>query len=767
MYEAMWDADTGGVLLTSDLSPDNIRIEIRPVFYEELDLLGLDQDWSYPKSEEPLLWATSGRRYFYRGRLVAETRGGGFFEKPQIVTYEENLSLTPIDIRGMVEKNSRLMEGLEQKAIEFIHNTYKKYSRKVDVTAVAFSGGKDSLVLLDLVQKALSPDQFVVVFADTTMELSPTYEAVEKAKLRWPKLNFQTARCHKDALTTWKEFGPPSRILRWCCTVHKSAPTLLLLRHLTNKASLKALVFDGVRCSESTGRSGREKVAHGGKHKPQINARPILNWFASEVFAYIFWRGLEWNAAYRFGNSRVGCSLCPFSSQSNDFINTHEYFSEIKPFSDLVLSMNKLGDEENSTQHMYLRTGQWKSRSGGHNLDHAVTKVITNDEPDQLTFHLLDPKAKWQDWIGVLGPVSLETASVGTISIGSHEFRFDQVLMNNAQKVIVTGFQGLRPSYKSLFRALAKKTAHCIGCGACVVECPTGALKLDQKIGVQKDLCVHCHNCLTFTEMGCVLAKSLKCREGGVRMKGLDRYNTFGIRSNWIEGFFLNPGDWWHDNTLGKKQYEAMKVWLTEAEILKGAEITELGRILQRSGSRNLLTWAIIWTNLAWNSRVVRWYIENIPWNSLVDKKDLIVRIANGSPKRTEVNAIGALVGTLRDTPIGNQLGIGVVHTRGKAISHIEKTPWKDPDCLAVLYSIYRFAERTDKYNLTVSEIVENASFGPHALFGLDETTLTHCLRRLSSDNSAFLGVELVKGLDNINLNPERKSEDVLTLAFN
>ena len=74
MYEAMWDADTGGVLLTSDLSPDNIRIEIRPVFYEELDLLGLDQDWSYPKSEEPLLWATSGRRYFYRGRLVAETR---------------------------------------------------------------------------------------------------------------------------------------------------------------------------------------------------------------------------------------------------------------------------------------------------------------------------------------------------------------------------------------------------------------------------------------------------------------------------------------------------------------------------------------------------------------------------------------------------------------------------------------------------------------------------------------------------------------------
>lgn len=55
MYEAVWDIETGGVLLTADLSPDNIRIEIRPVFFEELDLLGLDKKWVYPKSEEPLL----------------------------------------------------------------------------------------------------------------------------------------------------------------------------------------------------------------------------------------------------------------------------------------------------------------------------------------------------------------------------------------------------------------------------------------------------------------------------------------------------------------------------------------------------------------------------------------------------------------------------------------------------------------------------------------------------------------------------------------
>ncbi len=77
MYEATWDIDTGGIILTTDSAPDNIRIEIRPVFHEELDLLELHRTWSYPKSETPLLWATSGRRYFYRGKLVAETSSSG------------------------------------------------------------------------------------------------------------------------------------------------------------------------------------------------------------------------------------------------------------------------------------------------------------------------------------------------------------------------------------------------------------------------------------------------------------------------------------------------------------------------------------------------------------------------------------------------------------------------------------------------------------------------------------------------------------------
>jgi phosphoadenosine phosphosulfate reductase len=314
MYDILWDRDTGGILLTESKS-EAIRGEIRPVFFEELDLLGFDRHWSYSKVDGPLLWATPGRRYFYRGELVAEARGGGFFEPPEIEFYEKRLRLQPVDVKTMLAKNYLLLEGLVQQAIEFIWDTYKKYRPKVDAAAAAFSGGKDSLALLDLMQRALSPDEFVVVFSDTTMEIKATYDAFEAARHKYKHLSFYKARAAKDAVTTWQEFGPPSRIHRWCCTVHKSAPTLLFLQELVGKSSIKALVFDGVRWEESFLRQKYSLVSEGSKHNTQINTSPLLNWNSGEIFLYLLTRNIFFNQAYRYGLVRVGCAVCPLASK--------------------------------------------------------------------------------------------------------------------------------------------------------------------------------------------------------------------------------------------------------------------------------------------------------------------------------------------------------------------------------------------------------------------------------------------------------------------
>ena len=258
MYAYEWDKETGGYNLVTE---NKIHNEVRPVFFEELKFLQLDKNfgWKFPKSIEPLCWA-EGRRYFYRGELVAETQGGNLFDLPTLKNVVPNLILKPVDIKSMIVKNENFMNGLIQQTLKDIYKTFKAYKNKVDIFYVAFSGGKDSLVMLDLIQRALPHDSFEVIFGDTTMELQDTYKIVEETKLRYNKLHWHTAKAPFDALESWKFMGPPARKIRWCCSVHKSAPSLFKVKEILatrRKCSIqdiknfKALAFIGIRKLES------------------------------------------------------------------------------------------------------------------------------------------------------------------------------------------------------------------------------------------------------------------------------------------------------------------------------------------------------------------------------------------------------------------------------------------------------------------------------------------------------------------------------------
>ena len=102
---------------------------------------------------------------------------------------------------------------------------------------VAFSGGKDSVVLLELVKKALPKSSFVVVFGDTGMEFPDTYNVIDRIEKQChdEKIEFYRASSHLNPEDSWRLFGPPSRVLRWCCSVHKSAPQTLKLREVLSK----------------------------------------------------------------------------------------------------------------------------------------------------------------------------------------------------------------------------------------------------------------------------------------------------------------------------------------------------------------------------------------------------------------------------------------------------------------------------------------------------------------------------------------------------
>lgn len=122
-----------------------------------------------------------------------------------------------------------------------VYNTYVEHRDKVDIFHVSFSGGKDSEVTLDIVQRALPHTDFVVVFGDTGMEFPDTYAMVEDAKAKCEQMgiSFYIAKSHLKPADSWRMFGPPTSTIRWCCSVHKTTPQLLLLKDILKKTILR------------------------------------------------------------------------------------------------------------------------------------------------------------------------------------------------------------------------------------------------------------------------------------------------------------------------------------------------------------------------------------------------------------------------------------------------------------------------------------------------------------------------------------------------
>lgn len=771
MYSYEWDIKTGGLLLNS--SPLPFSKEPRPVYYKELDILGFDKYWNYDKNDAyPYMWAEANN-YWYRGKLVAKTKGGSLYSAPELLIVEEpepeNAPLRFVDVPGMVDKNKGLIEKLTQDTIKKVFNTYARFKDKVDVFYVAFSGGKDSIVTLDIVQRALPHNSFKVLFGDTGMEFPDTYDTVGiiEKECHHQGIEFIRAKSDLNPHCTWKQFGSPSKVTRWCCSVHKTSPQILALRNNLGKIDFTGMAFVGVRASESASRSEYDYISLGEKHKGQYSCNPILEWNAAELYLYVYSENLHLNEAYKKGNNRAGCLVCPNVSEKNAYFRRTCYPKEVDEYMNIIADLYKESIPTEEKMKEFLENTGWKARMNGRDvsIDIGCTELMSGD---RYILKVRKPKNDWREWIKTIG-VLLNESSPYRIDFRRNEYSFEVIELADGYEVVLDKYLAkTAPLFVKLLKNVFHKAACCIGCHECEADCQKGCITMiNGKVKISEN-CVRCSQCHK-VDRGCLIYKSLEMPKGGSKMetKSLNCYSTHAPKKEWINQYFSQKSEFVTNNSLGSQMFSFFKRFLRDAELIDGDNFSEFAKIIDYIGIDELESWGLILTNLVYSPQI-NWFVKNVKMNEKSSKEYITSMLVDSGTNERAANDIFRSFVRFVELPFA-EVGMGFSEKEKNRVLSVTRTPWQNPDPRVILYSLYKFAENCgDYYQFTLSRLlnheIDSDGVSPTEIFGLDREQMEKILNGLSVNYPEFIAVSFTLDLDNITLRNDKASKDVLEL---
>lgn len=178
---------------------------------------------------------------------------------------------------------------------------YRSYK---DELVYACSFGAEGIVLIDLISKVNKHAK--IVFLDTGLHFSETYELVDKIKEAFPTLNIelkqpnltlkQQAEKHKQEL--WKS-NP-----NLCCQIRKIEPLKETL------SGAKAWI-SGLRREQSSTRNNVQYINKDEKFK-SIKICPLIHWTWDDVWNYIKLNNLPYNQLHDNNYPSIGCAPCTF-----------------------------------------------------------------------------------------------------------------------------------------------------------------------------------------------------------------------------------------------------------------------------------------------------------------------------------------------------------------------------------------------------------------------------------------------------------------------
>ncbi len=522
-------------------SGEYIATDLRPVFPEERIILALILGKDSPLFfDDKSVWYGSGA-YIVDGKktkISISTINKWPIEKIRKIKEAYEFWIKKVDrtyfeknISDFIKANKDRYNDINVEAIHFIQSYKDKYP--IEDMMVSFSGGKDSTVTSHLVNNALGTNKVLHVFGDTTLEFPATIEYKKRFKKNDESQGVRVLTAknrEKDFEELCKVVGPPSRVMRWCCTIFKTGAIQKTIASAF-KEKTNILTFYGIRRNESASRSKYERESESPKISKQTVVSPIIDWMDFDVWLYILTTGIDFNDAYKLGYSRVGCWCCPNNGLWSEFlskVHMHEqYIHWREVLVNFAIQIGKPDPEE------YIDSGNWKARQGGNGLEMAKKSIVSFEacatEENAFNYELQRPIT--EDLYELFRPFGFINKELGNKRLGEV-----YVLDKSGNVVLILrgriGSTKLKVTIKKKTLAKAKslsgvegkvqcqltKYQMCIGCKACESICKHDAISIKEDgkgnsiYRIDDDKCKRCAECISHFNAGCYMRKVLKIK---------------------------------------------------------------------------------------------------------------------------------------------------------------------------------------------------------------------------------------------------------------